>query len=118
MCCPRARCRSAARPLPGPPPRRPRMPRRRRAPRAFYRATPGARSIARVGRRGSGSVLRTVLLFAGLGLLLLALVAVVGIVVLRQVATDQAMADARDLTALSARIVEQRLDDGVVRREP
>jgi two-component system, NarL family, sensor kinase len=71
-----------------------------------------------VGRRGSDPVLRTVLLFAGLGLLLMVLVAVAGIVVLRRVATDQAMADARDLTALSGRIVEQRLDDGVVRGVP
>jgi two-component system NarL family sensor kinase len=71
-----------------------------------------------VERHGSDSVVRTVLSFAGLGLLLLVLVGVVGIVVLRQVATDQAMADARDLTALSARIVEQRLDDGVVDIDP
>jgi hypothetical protein len=71
-----------------------------------------------VERHGSDSVVRTVLSFAGLGLLLLVLVGVVGIVVLRQVATDQAMADARDLTALSARIVEQRLDDGVVAIDP
>jgi two-component system, NarL family, sensor kinase len=62
--------------------------------------------------------MRTMLLFAGLGLLLLTLVAVVGIVVLRRVATDQAMADARDLTALSARIVEPRLVEGVVARDP
>jgi two-component system NarL family sensor kinase len=71
-----------------------------------------------VGRRGSDSVLRTVLLFAGLGLILMVLVAAVGVIVLRQVATDQAMAYARDLTALSARIVEPRLDDGIIERDP
>jgi two-component system NarL family sensor kinase len=63
-------------------------------------------------------VFRTVLLFVGLGLVLLTVVAVVGTFVLRRVATDQAMADARDLTALSARIVEPRLSQGVVTREP
>jgi two-component system NarL family sensor kinase len=70
-----------------------------------------------MGRRAD-PVLRTVLLFVALGLVLIVLVSVVGIVVLRKAATDQAMADARDLTALSARIVEQRLDNGVVQRDP
>jgi two-component system NarL family sensor kinase len=67
-----------------------------------------------VGRRRDDSVLRTVLLFVGLGLVLMILVGAVGVTVLRSVSTDQAMADARDLTSRSARIVERRLDDGIV----
>jgi two-component system NarL family sensor kinase len=59
-------------------------------------------------------VLRTVLLFVGLGLVLMVLVGAVGVTVLRNVSTDQAMADARDLTTRSAEIVERRLDDSIV----
>jgi two-component system, NarL family, sensor kinase len=59
-------------------------------------------------------VLGTVLLFAALGLVLMVLVGAVGITVLRNESTDQAMADARDLTTRSADIVERRLDDSIV----
>jgi two-component system, NarL family, sensor kinase len=67
-----------------------------------------------VKRRRPDSVIRTVALFSCLGLILLVLVGVVGVTVLRRVSTDQALADARDLTARSANIVERRLDDGIV----
>jgi two-component system, NarL family, sensor kinase len=55
------------------------------------------------------------LVFALLALLALALVAGTGIVVVREVATDQALAEARQLTEVSARLVQRRLaDDGLV----
>jgi len=63
-------------------------------------------------------VFRTVLLFAVLGLIVLLLVGVVGVVVLRRVATEQAMADARDLTAHSAAIVQPRIEDSIARIDP
>jgi two-component system NarL family sensor kinase len=61
-----------------------------------------------------GPVARAVLTFALLGLLVLALVGVTGVLVLRRLATDQAVAQARDFTAFSARVVERRLSDGLI----
>ncbi|MDP9302371.1 MAG: histidine kinase [Actinomycetota bacterium] len=57
---------------------------------------------------------RTVLAFVGLGVLILVLVGLVGMVVLRRVAIDRSIESARQLTALSARIVEPRVDEGLI----
>ncbi len=54
------------------------------------------------------------LTFALLGLVVLALVGVAGTLVLRRLATDQALAQARDFTDFSARVVERRLTDGLL----
>jgi two-component system, NarL family, sensor kinase len=51
------------------------------------------------------------LVFAVLALTALALVAAAGIVVVRRLATDQALAEARQLTEVSARVVEQRVSE-------
>jgi len=59
-------------------------------------------------------VARTVLSFAVLVLVVLFLVAGVGIAVLRKVATDESIQQARQLGGLSARIVQPRIDDGLV----
>jgi signal transduction histidine kinase len=60
------------------------------------------------------TVARAVLMFALLGLVVLALVGVAGTLVLRRLATDQALDQAREFTALSARIVERRVTDGLL----
>lgn len=60
------------------------------------------------------SVPRAVLAFAFLGLVVLALIGVVGTIVLRRLATDQAIDQARSFTALSARVVERRVSDGLL----
>jgi two-component system, NarL family, sensor kinase len=73
------------------------------------------RSIRRVTSR-SDSLLRPLLVFAFLGLVALALVAGTGVAVVRDVATDQALAEARQLTDVSARLVERRLSgEGLIR---
>lgn len=59
----------------------------------------------------SDSLLRPLLVFGLLALLALALVAGTGVAVVRDVATDQALAEARQLTDVSARLVERRLSD-------
>jgi signal transduction histidine kinase len=58
------------------------------------------------------SLARPLALFAALGLLALALVAASGVIVIRRLASEQALAEARQLTVLSARVVERRLQDG------
>lgn len=58
-----------------------------------------------------GPVARAVLTFVLLGLVVLALVGLAGTLVLRRVATDQAIDQARDFTAFSSRVVERRLSD-------
>jgi signal transduction histidine kinase len=61
-------------------------------------------------------LLRPLLVFAFLGLVALALVAGTGVAVVRDVATDQALAEARQLTDVSARLVERRLSgEGLIR---
>ena len=60
------------------------------------------------------SVARTVLVFAVLGALVVVLVGVAGYLVIRQVAIDRAIEQARELTAFSAQVVEARVSDGVV----
>ncbi|HEU4529185.1 MAG TPA: histidine kinase [Actinomycetota bacterium] len=64
--------------------------------------------------RRLGSVPRAVLTFALLGLVVLLLVGVTGVLVLRRLATDQAISQARDFTAFAASVVERRLDDGLL----
>ena len=60
------------------------------------------------------SVARPVILFAVAGLLALALVAASGIVVVRRLAADEALSEAQQLTAISARVVERRVNDGLL----
>jgi two-component system, NarL family, sensor kinase len=55
-----------------------------------------------------------VIAFAVAGLLVLGLVAVSGVVVIRGLAADQALSQARQLTAVSARVVERRVNDGLL----
>jgi two-component system, NarL family, sensor kinase len=57
---------------------------------------------------------RPLLVFGALALVALGLVAGTGVVVVREVATDQALAEARQLTLVSARLVEQRLTEGLL----
>lgn len=65
-------------------------------------------------RRSSDSVARPVLAFALLSLLALALVAGSGLFVIRRLADEQALNEGHQLTALSARIVERRVTDGLL----
>lgn len=63
----------------------------------------------------SDSLARPLAVFALLALVALGLVAGTGVAVVRDVATDQALAEARQLTDVSARLVERRLtDDGLL----
>jgi two-component system NarL family sensor kinase len=65
-------------------------------------------------RRSSDSVARPVAAFALLGLLALTLVAGSGLLVIRRLADEQALNEARQLTELSSRIVERRVNDGLL----
>jgi signal transduction histidine kinase len=60
-------------------------------------------------------VVRTVLLAIVLGLLVLLLVGGVGIAVLSRVATDESVQEAQGLAAVSGRILQPRIDDGIIR---
>jgi two-component system, NarL family, sensor kinase len=60
-------------------------------------------------------VARTVLLAIVLGLLVLLLVGGVGIAVLSRVAKDESIQEAQGLAAVSARIMQPRIDDGIIR---
>jgi two-component system NarL family sensor kinase len=60
------------------------------------------------------SVARPVIVFAVAGLLALGLVASSGIVVVRRLAADEALSEARQLTAISGRVVERRVNDGLL----
>jgi two-component system NarL family sensor kinase len=60
------------------------------------------------------SVARPVIVFAVAGLLALGLVAASGIVVVRRLAADEALSEAQQLTAISARVVERRVNDGLL----
>ncbi len=64
--------------------------------------------------RSTDSVARPVLAFSLLGVLALTLVAASGLVVVRRLANEQALDQARQLTELSARLVERRIDRGLV----
>ncbi len=62
----------------------------------------------------SDSLVRPLLVFALLALLALTLVAAAGIVVVRRLATEQALTEARQLTEVSARVVEGRVNEALL----
>lgn len=64
--------------------------------------------------RKLGPVARAVLTFVLLGLVMLALVGVAGTLVLRRLATDQAISQARDFTEFASRVVQRRLTDELI----
>jgi two-component system, NarL family, sensor kinase len=64
--------------------------------------------------RGGTTVPRAVLTFALLGLVVLVLVGFTGTLVLRRLATDQALDQARASTLPASRVVEARVRDGVL----
>jgi len=61
------------------------------------------------------SVGRTVAVVVLLGVLVIVLVAGAGYFVIRRIAVDRAIDDARQLTLLSSRVVEQRVSDGILK---
>ena len=61
------------------------------------------------------SVGRTVAVVVLLGVLVVALVAGAGYFVIRRIAVDRAIEDARQLTLLSSRVVAQRVSDGILK---
>ncbi len=63
------------------------------------------------------SLARPLAVFALLALAALALVAGTGVAVVREVATDEALGEARQLTEVSARVVERRLSDAFLTGE-
>ncbi|MCI0634936.1 MAG: sensor histidine kinase [Actinobacteria bacterium] len=60
------------------------------------------------------SVSRAVITFALSGLVVLLLVGVGGVLVLRRISTTEAYREAEKVAAVAARIVQRRLDDGIV----
>jgi signal transduction histidine kinase len=54
------------------------------------------------------------LAFALLGLAALTIIATTGLIVVRRLATDQALAEARQLTEVTSRVVERRAGDGLL----
>lgn len=60
------------------------------------------------------SLRRPLIGFALLGLLVLVVVAASGIIVIRRLATEQALNEAQQLTDVSARVVERRVTDGLI----
>src|SRR3954468_9939317 len=63
----------------------------------------------------STSVARTVTVFVLLGVLVVVLVTGAGYFVIRRIAVDRAIEDARQLTLLSSRVVGQRVTGGVLK---
>ena len=59
-------------------------------------------------------MVRTLVVFVLLGVIALTLVAVAGVVVIRRLATDQALADARQLTDVTSHFVQRRVSDGLL----
>lgn len=57
---------------------------------------------------------RPLLVFVLVGLLAFALVAVAGVTVIRRLATEQALAEARQLTEVTSRLVERRVNEGLL----
>jgi len=57
---------------------------------------------------------RPLIAFVLLGVVALALVAVPGVIVIRRLATDQALAEARQLTVVTSRVVERRVNEGLL----
>jgi two-component system NarL family sensor kinase len=64
-----------------------------------------------------GPVARAVLTFTLLGLLVLVLVGVSGTLVLRRLATDQAISEALDFTEFASRVVQRRVTDELIAGE-
>ena len=64
--------------------------------------------------RSEPRVARTIAIFALLGALGLAAVSVAGFLAIREVATRQALDDAKQLTSISARLVQRRIGPGVL----
>jgi two-component system, NarL family, sensor kinase len=60
------------------------------------------------------SIARPLIAFVLLGVVALTLVAVVGVIVIRRLATDQALAEARQLTVVTSRVVQRRVNDGLL----
>lgn len=69
-------------------------------------------------RRRSDSVAGPVLLFVALGLVVLVAVGITGVLVLGRIAQDQATDAAAQGADLAARVIEGRLQDGIVDLEP
>lgn len=67
-----------------------------------------------MARERGDPVARIVLASVLIGLVVLLLVAGVGVAVLRQVATDQSIQEAEGLASVSGRIVQPRIDDGLL----
>jgi two-component system, NarL family, sensor kinase len=65
-------------------------------------------------KRRPESMVRPLIAFVLLGVVALALVAVAGVVVIRRLATDQALAEARQLTVVTSRVVDRRVNDGLL----
>ncbi len=65
-------------------------------------------------KRRPDSMVRVLIAFVLLGVVALTLVAVAGVVVIRRLATDQALAEARQLTVVTSRLVERRVDEGLL----
>lgn len=59
-------------------------------------------------------MVRPLIAFVLLGVVALTLVAVAGVVVIRRLATDQALAEARQLTVVTSRVVDRRVNDGLL----
>lgn len=59
-------------------------------------------------------MVRTLTAFVLLGVIALTLVAVAGVVVIRRVATDQALAEAGQLTEVTSHFVQRRVSDGLL----
>ena len=79
-----------------------------------HRTRVGSAYHRRVRSRSEPGVARTIVTFVLIGTLGLVAVAVVGFLVIREVATRQALDDAKQLTALSGRLVQRRLEPGVL----
>ena len=65
-------------------------------------------------KRRPDSKVRLLVAFLLLGVLALTLVAVAGVIVIRRLATDQALAEARQLTDVWSHLVERRVSDGLL----
>jgi hypothetical protein len=59
-------------------------------------------------------MVRTLTVFVLLGVMALTFVAVAGVVVIRRVATDQALAEARQLADVTSHFVQRRVTDGLL----
>jgi two-component system NarL family sensor kinase len=78
-------------------------------------ATANPRRLGPMARaRRGGSVGRTVAVFVALAVLVLVLVGGAGFLVIRRVAVDRALEDARELTSFSAQLVESRTTNGIL----